>query len=275
MTEKDSNSKMNIYQKMSAVSNEIRFVKKDLNVPTSKTNSYSAVGEAGILDAVKPVEKKYGIYSFPVSREIVSSVELPTAKQYLADGTPYDKFSRFLRIKTVYRFVNLDDPKDFVDMTTFADGIDSGDKAPGKAETYCDKYALMKAYKIITGDDPDQFASVCEKADGNPVVPSNVKPSEAVPKKADEAAEDSVSVPEAEGSAITAETAAAMDELRIDPERLAAFLQKDVSSLTEADCAEAVKRKKARMAIKDFKKTAQEGVSKVTAEKAPEDKGEK
>jgi hypothetical protein len=273
MAEKDS--KMNIYQKMSAISNEIRFVKKDLSVATGKSSSYSAVGEGGVLDAVKPVEEKFGVYSFPVSREIVYSTELPTSKQYLSDGTPYDKCSRFLRVKTVYRFVNIDDPKDFIDMTTYGDGIDSGDKAPGKAETYCDKYALMKAYKIITGDDPDQFASVREKADGNPIVPSNIKPYETVPQKADENTERSVPAPETEGSSITAETAAAMDELRIDPERLAEYLKKDVSCLTEADCAEAVKSKKAKLAVRAFKKTVNDVAAKAIALKAPEDKGEK
>ena len=38
--------------------------------------------------------------------------------------------------------------------------LDSGDKGDGKAMTYGDKYALMKAYKISTGDDPDAQASV-------------------------------------------------------------------------------------------------------------------
>ena len=38
-------------------------------------------------------------------------------------------------------------------------GLDTGDKAPGKAMTYADKYALMKAYKLSTGDDPDKDAS--------------------------------------------------------------------------------------------------------------------
>ena len=33
------------------------------------------------------------------------------------------------------------------------------DKAPGKAMTYADKYALLKAYKIQTGDDPDAYPS--------------------------------------------------------------------------------------------------------------------
>ena len=42
---------------------------------------------------------------------------------------------------------------------TFGDGVDTQDKAPGKAMTYGDKYALLKAYKIVTGDDPDQNAS--------------------------------------------------------------------------------------------------------------------
>ena len=32
-------------------------------------------------------------------------------------------------------------------------------KHHGKAMTYADKYALMKAYKIMTGDDPDQNKS--------------------------------------------------------------------------------------------------------------------
>ena len=62
-------------------------------------------------------------------------------------------------MKTVYRFVNVDNPADYIDITTYGDGVDSQDKAPGKAMTYGDKYALLKAYKIITGDDPDQTAS--------------------------------------------------------------------------------------------------------------------
>lgn len=249
-------SKLNIYQKMSAISNEIKFVKKALNVSTGKNgNSYTAVGEGGILDAVKPAEEKFGVYSFPFNREIVHYEELPTAKQYYADGTPYDKCSRFLRLKTTYRFVNLDKTDEYIDMVTYADGLDSGDKAPGKAETYCDKYALMKAYKIITGDDPDQFASVSEKADNEPVAPSKEKPASApVVKEAKEPAP----VDNNDNLIITADTAKAMDELKIDPERLAAVLKKDVNVLTEEDCANAVATKRAKLAERAAKKAAME-----------------
>ena len=61
-----------------------------------------------------------------------------------------------MRVETIYRFVNIEKPEEFIDITTYGDGVDSQDKAPGKAMTYADKYALLKAYKIITGDDPDQ-----------------------------------------------------------------------------------------------------------------------
>ena len=52
-----------------------------------------------------------------------------------------------------------DDSVEEIEIITYGDGIDTQDKGPGKAMTYADKYALMKAYKIITGDDPDQNPS--------------------------------------------------------------------------------------------------------------------
>ena len=64
-----------------------------------------------------------------------------------------------MRIETTYRFVNLDNPSEYIETTVYGDGLDTGDKAPGKAMTYADKYALMKAYKLSTGDDPDKEAS--------------------------------------------------------------------------------------------------------------------
>lgn len=143
---------MNIYQKMSAITQEISTVAKNLMVGEGK-NQYKAVGEADVLAAVKPIEAKHGVYSYPFDREIVESGEMVSTTKY------GDRKSLYLRVKTVYRFVNVDDPSEFIDITTYGDGVDTQDKAPGKAMTYGDKYALLKAYKIQTGDDPDQTAS--------------------------------------------------------------------------------------------------------------------
>lgn len=148
---------MNIYQRMSAVTEELQTVAKNLMVETGKGKGYRAVSERDIIDAVKPLECKHGIYSYPAAREIVDSSMLESESEY--GGKITKKSTFFSRIKTVYRFVNVDEPADFIETTTFAEGIDTQDKGSGKAMTYADKYALMKAYKISTGDDPDQAAS--------------------------------------------------------------------------------------------------------------------
>lgn len=143
---------LNLYQKILCIQSRMDIIAKNLEVSTGKT-TYKAVSERDVIDAVKEQEERYRVYSFPVSREIVDSGFLEQETQY---GT---KKQFYLRIKVVYRFVNIDKPDDFIETITYADGIDSGDKATGKAMTYADKYALMKMYKISTGEDPDQKAS--------------------------------------------------------------------------------------------------------------------
>ena len=143
----------NVYQRLACVTSEVKKVLKSLNVETAKGKGYKAVSETDIIDAVKPLEEKHGIYSYPLTREIVESHILESESEY--NGKVTKRVTYFSRMKTVYRFVNTDKPTDFVDMVVFSDGIDSSDKGCGKAMTYADKYALMKAYKIRTGNDPD------------------------------------------------------------------------------------------------------------------------
>lgn len=150
-------STLNIYQRMAAITAELQTVAKNLNVETGKGKRYKAVSERDVIDAVKPLEAKHGVYSYPSSRRVLESAALESESEW--NGKITKKTTFFERIETVYRFVNTDDPTDFIETTTFAEGIDSQDKGSGKAMTYADKYALMKAYKISTGDDPDQTAS--------------------------------------------------------------------------------------------------------------------
>ena len=147
---------LNIYQRMSLITAEISAVAKNLQVGEGR-NQYKAVGEADVLAAVRPIENKYGVYSYPMEREVVESAVLTNVSEY--KGQTKETKKQFMRLKVVYRFVNVDNPQEYIDITTYGDGVDTQDKAPGKAMTYADKYALLKAYKIITGDDPDQKMS--------------------------------------------------------------------------------------------------------------------
>ena len=148
---------MNIYEKMSAITAEIGVVEKNLNVKVNSNSSYKAVSERDVLDAVKPIEQKYRMYSYPANRKIVDCDVLTKETEY--NGTITRTNTLFMRVETVYRFVNIDKPDEFIETTVYGDGLDTGDKASGKAMTYADKYALMKAYKLSTGDDPDKEAS--------------------------------------------------------------------------------------------------------------------
>lgn len=152
--------KLNIFQRMLKAQTMIGTVAKNLTVETAN-RKYNAVCEKDILDAVKKVESECGIYSYPVERKVYEN------KVTTSNG----KEQQWIRLEVNYRFINIDDPNEFIDVKSYGDGVDMMDKAPGKAMTYADKYALMKAYKISTGDDPD----------ANPSEPQQTVPS---PKQA-------------------------------------------------------------------------------------------
>ena len=148
---------MNIYEKLLAIEAELQTVAKNLNVETGKGRGYRAVSERDIIDAVKPLEAKYKVYSYPKSRRMLRDETYETENEYQGKVTKKTTFYKLIEV--TYVFVNAEDPKDIVETTAYAEGIDSQDKGCGKAMTYADKYALMKIYKISTGDDPDQEAS--------------------------------------------------------------------------------------------------------------------
>lgn len=152
-----ANGDANIYRRLAAITAELQTVAKNLDVQTGGGKSYRAVSERDIIDAVKPLEAKYGVYSYPIDRVTEASEILESESTYGDKTTKKTTF--YSRIRTTYRFVNVDDPRDYIDTVVFSVGLDSQDKGDGKAMTYGDKYALMKAYKISTGDDPDAEAS--------------------------------------------------------------------------------------------------------------------
>lgn len=142
-------SEMNIFQKMNAIVSEIEQKKQ------TKSTAGKAPIESEVLAMIKPLEQKHGIYSFPIARELIESKKVIYAQAINTSA----RECMYVRMKVVYAFVNIDKPDEKIITEAYGDGIDSGDKAPGKAMTYADKYALMKAYKIGTSQDPDQCES--------------------------------------------------------------------------------------------------------------------
>ena len=126
--------KLNIYQRISNVMGEVKYIQKG----DKKVNGqYTFVSHDAVTAAVHPHFLEQGI------------VMVPSVASWSVDG---NRTSVDVKIK----FVNKDDPADFISIMAFGFGIDPQDKGPGKAISYAVKYALLKVLCLETGDDPER-----------------------------------------------------------------------------------------------------------------------
>lgn len=144
---------MNIFEKIQAVSEAVRNVEKNIVVGTGNS-SYKAVSDIDVLMKVKEAEKQYRIVSIPVRQELVKSEIV----RVIGQGG-YEKITYADIVKMTVKIINIDNTSETVEIESFGRGLDAGDKGFGKASTYARKYALLNAYKIATGEDPDQNKS--------------------------------------------------------------------------------------------------------------------
>ena len=144
--------KNNLFEKIQLVSNEVRNITKDMTVG-SGNYAYKAVSDIDVTLAVKDAETKYKLVSIPIKQELINSEILK-----VLDGAK-EKITYVDTIKLTLKIIDLEDISSFIEIESFGKGIDSGDKGFGKASTYARKYALLNAYKIATGEDPDNEKS--------------------------------------------------------------------------------------------------------------------
>lgn len=145
---------LNLYQKILMAADEIGNVEKNLEIRVSNNSSYKAVADVDVLKKVKAAEKKFGLVSIPVKQELIKSEIVRTMKQ-----GGYEAISYMDVVKMTVRIINTDNPTETLEVESFGRGLDTGDKGFGKASTYARKYALLNAYKIATGEDPDETKS--------------------------------------------------------------------------------------------------------------------
>lgn len=141
-------NKINLFQKIQAVSMDVMTIEKNLTVG-SGSYGYKAVSDTDVTLQVKKAEAKHGIISIPIKQEIITSESL----RVLRKGEEAYTFVDVVKMTT--RFIDLNNTDSFIDVESFGRGVDNNDKGLGKASTYARKYALLNAYKIATGSDPD------------------------------------------------------------------------------------------------------------------------
>lgn len=125
-------------------------LEKNVEVGEGK-NKYKAVSEATVLNAVKPLLKKYGVIIFPIDVKAVESKE--TFSTYKGQS------ERLLTTCHVtYKIADVDSGES-MELQTVGQGSDTQDKGIGKAMTYAYKILLQKTFMLFSGEDTDNTHS--------------------------------------------------------------------------------------------------------------------
>ena len=150
-------SDKNIYQRIHAAMMKVAYVQKDTSVGFGNS-AYRAVTHDMVLAVLRPEMLAQGI----VTRVEQTGSEI----LHLRGANPKDDKSQYGQ--TLYaadfnvHFVNIDDPQDFMTVSVSAHGMDTMDKAPGKATSMAVKYAMLKTFGLETGENEE--GRLAEKA---------------------------------------------------------------------------------------------------------------
>lgn len=142
-----------VYEKIQQVMGSVNYLNKDGFVETGKGKGYKALTDEKVLGAVRPALVSAGLVILPVKMEQQRTDE--QVKAY--DGST--KTNRITDVSVTYRIINVEDPKDYVEIVSAGTGVDTQDKGIGKAMTYAKKYAILNSFLIPSGEDTDQISS--------------------------------------------------------------------------------------------------------------------
>lgn len=130
---------MNIYEKMSAIMQDVQYLAKDDQVKFGAT-SYKALSEEKVTGIMRAELIKHKLVIYPIQQSA-------------------DRIGQITHVDVMYRLVNVENPEEYIDIASCGDGADSQDKGSGKAMTYAFKYMWLRAFALPTGEDPDKISS--------------------------------------------------------------------------------------------------------------------
>ncbi|MEG0872957.1 MAG: ERF family protein [Clostridia bacterium] len=142
--------KLNIYQKIAKIMNDVEYLQKDDKVITNtNTNAgYKAISEEKVTNEVRKAMIKYGVVIIPVEQE-----------HKREDESINNRINRLSTVDVKYKIQNIDDKEDYIIAVSSGTGVDTQDKGIGKAMTYAYKYLLLRTFAIPTGEDTDKISS--------------------------------------------------------------------------------------------------------------------
>ena len=147
---------MNIIEKLNTLTERTKGKFKPDLVKYGK--NFRAISESAILDGINPVMKELNL-SYEVN---IIHTELNTLKYKAgadSQGNLIERIIFYANCSVELRFLTDDEAEGEFRTCGWGSGVDSGDKATGKALTAAVKYALFKGLRLQYSDDPDAEAS--------------------------------------------------------------------------------------------------------------------
>ena len=140
------------------------------------SNSYKAIGEADVLNAIKPLLKKHKLIIIPIDVEITEHINQYTkSNTYNGKTTTDDKARLMTQLKVKWKIIDAE-TGEFEILASPGNGADPQDKASGKAWTYAYKVLIQKTFMLFSGDDTDNTHSDdIDKAPEEPIEPETPK----------------------------------------------------------------------------------------------------
>lgn len=140
-----------LYKKILLVMNDVGYLQKDDSVQTGGS-SYRAITEEKVTSMVGASMRKHGLVIYPIAMtEHREDTEVTRSN----GKTGLD---RLATVSVSYRIADVDSGESDV-IASCGTGVDTQDKAIGKAMTYAYKYMMLRTFAIPTGEDPDKVAS--------------------------------------------------------------------------------------------------------------------
>ena len=146
-----SNTDKNIYQRINAVMTDCEYLQKT-DAQQGKGIKYDEV-----IAMLREHLIKHGVVMVIRQPEMECLSGVEGTKQKIYQG------------RYEMDLVNMDKPEEIVTHSVYAQGMDGGDKGPGKAHTYAMKAMLVKGFAIETGEDEE---SRSEKLGGAELIDS-------------------------------------------------------------------------------------------------------
>lgn len=146
---------MSVYKKILAIMADIESIGKDCFVetggyhPNGKPKGYYAVTHDHVAKKIHPLCVKHGLAILPTILE-KEVTRYQTEKNYKGNITVKDVYEVRATVST--RFQDVENEESFWDCVMFAYGLDSQDKASGKAVSMAVKYAILKTFQLESGD---------------------------------------------------------------------------------------------------------------------------